>query len=166
MLGRRIAARQPPPTCIPELRRALLDEWCNIPQDQIDNLILSMPRRYVVGSVACPPRKPKVASLILAKVDRFPGCENRRHVCHMIMCHVRDPLRINLAMLNGRGDELVVGVVESWVRVLVPLKTQYAEKMMHVKSILAQNSLIDVRYQLACRPCNLTEIQNCEIHRL
>ncbi|GFY09665.1 cytochrome P450 302a1, mitochondrial [Trichonephila clavipes] len=45
MLGRRIAARQPPPTCLPELRRALLDEWCNIPQDQIDNLILSMLRR-------------------------------------------------------------------------------------------------------------------------
>ncbi|GFT14993.1 transposable element Tcb2 transposase [Trichonephila clavipes] len=45
MLGRRISARQPPPTCLPELRRALLDEWCNIPQDQIDNLILSMPRR-------------------------------------------------------------------------------------------------------------------------
>ncbi|GBL85940.1 hypothetical protein AVEN_63246-1 [Araneus ventricosus] len=45
MLGRRIAARQPPPTCLPELRRALLDEWCNIPQDQIDNLILSMSRR-------------------------------------------------------------------------------------------------------------------------
>ncbi|GFX09882.1 transposable element Tcb2 transposase [Trichonephila clavipes] len=45
MLGRRIAARQTPPTCLPELRRALLDEWCNIPQDQIDNLILSMPRR-------------------------------------------------------------------------------------------------------------------------
>ncbi|GFX23210.1 DDE_3 domain-containing protein [Trichonephila clavipes] len=45
ILGRRIAARQPLPTCLPELRRALLDEWCNIPQDQIDNLILSMPRR-------------------------------------------------------------------------------------------------------------------------
>ncbi|GFX27083.1 transposable element Tc3 transposase [Trichonephila clavipes] len=45
MLGRLIAARQTPPTCLPELRRALLDEWCNIPQDQIDNLILSMPRR-------------------------------------------------------------------------------------------------------------------------
>ncbi|GFT35483.1 transposable element Tc1 transposase [Trichonephila clavipes] len=44
MLGRRIAAHQPPPTCLPELRRALLDEWCNIPQDQIDNLILNMPR--------------------------------------------------------------------------------------------------------------------------
>ncbi|GFX24447.1 transposable element Tcb1 transposase [Trichonephila clavipes] len=29
-LGRRIAARQPNPTCLPELRRALLDEWCNI----------------------------------------------------------------------------------------------------------------------------------------
>ncbi|GFX46954.1 transposable element Tcb1 transposase [Trichonephila clavipes] len=25
MLGRRIAARQPPPTCLPELRKALLD---------------------------------------------------------------------------------------------------------------------------------------------
>ncbi|GFW81480.1 transposable element Tcb1 transposase [Trichonephila clavipes] len=36
---------QPPPTCLSELRRALLDEWCNIPQDQIDNLILSMHRR-------------------------------------------------------------------------------------------------------------------------
>ncbi|GFY09756.1 transposable element Tcb1 transposase [Trichonephila clavipes] len=45
MLGRRIAARQIPPTCLSELRRALLDEWCNIPHDQIDNLILSMPRR-------------------------------------------------------------------------------------------------------------------------
>ncbi|GFT30025.1 DDE_3 domain-containing protein [Trichonephila clavipes] len=45
MLGRRIAARQPPPTCLPELRTALLDEWCNIPQDQIDHLILSMPMR-------------------------------------------------------------------------------------------------------------------------
>ncbi|GFU28030.1 transposable element Tcb1 transposase [Trichonephila clavipes] len=48
MLGRRIAARQPPPTCLPELRRALLDEWCNIPQDQIDNLILSMHRRFLI----------------------------------------------------------------------------------------------------------------------
>ncbi|GFU59022.1 uncharacterized protein TNCV_794331 [Trichonephila clavipes] len=45
MLGRRIAARQPPPACLPELQRALIDEWCNIPQDQIDNLLLSMPRR-------------------------------------------------------------------------------------------------------------------------
>ncbi|GFU42144.1 transposable element Tcb1 transposase [Trichonephila clavipes] len=48
MLGRRIAAHQPPPTCLPELRRALLDEWCNMPQDQIDNLILSLPRRCKV----------------------------------------------------------------------------------------------------------------------
>ncbi|GFV60673.1 uncharacterized protein TNCV_4180091 [Trichonephila clavipes] len=42
ILGRRIAARQPPPTCLPELQRAFLDERCNITQDQIDNLILSM----------------------------------------------------------------------------------------------------------------------------
>ncbi|GFY34177.1 polypeptide N-acetylgalactosaminyltransferase 13 [Trichonephila clavipes] len=47
MLRRRIAARRPPPTCLPELRRTLLDDWCNIPQDQIDNLILSMPKRFV-----------------------------------------------------------------------------------------------------------------------
>ncbi|GFU96828.1 transposable element Tcb2 transposase [Trichonephila clavipes] len=45
MLGRRIAVRQLPPTCLPELRRALFDEWCNIPQDKIDNLILTMRRR-------------------------------------------------------------------------------------------------------------------------
>ncbi|GFY25175.1 transposable element Tc3 transposase [Trichonephila clavipes] len=51
MLGRRIAARQSPPTCLPELRRALLDEWCNIPQDQIDKLILSMPRRYFLCGI-------------------------------------------------------------------------------------------------------------------
>ncbi|GFW39907.1 uncharacterized protein TNCV_5115901 [Trichonephila clavipes] len=41
----RIADPQPRPTCLPELRRALLDEWCNIPQNHIDNLILNMPRR-------------------------------------------------------------------------------------------------------------------------
>ncbi|GFW73546.1 DDE_3 domain-containing protein [Trichonephila clavipes] len=41
ILGRRIAARQPPPTCLTELRRALSDEWWNIPQDQLDNLYLA-----------------------------------------------------------------------------------------------------------------------------
>ncbi|GFX93512.1 transposable element Tc3 transposase [Trichonephila clavipes] len=46
MLDRRIATRQLPPTCLTELWRALLDEWCNIPQDQIDNLILSLSLRY------------------------------------------------------------------------------------------------------------------------
>ncbi|GFX59937.1 metabotropic glutamate receptor 3 [Trichonephila clavipes] len=50
MFGRRIAARQPPPTSLPELRRAMLDEWCNIPQDQINNLILSMPRRCIINT--------------------------------------------------------------------------------------------------------------------
>ncbi|GFU34107.1 DDE_3 domain-containing protein [Trichonephila clavipes] len=28
VLGRRIAAHQTSPTCLPELRRTLLDEWC------------------------------------------------------------------------------------------------------------------------------------------
>ncbi|GFV40066.1 transposable element Tcb2 transposase [Trichonephila clavipes] len=45
MPGRRIGARQPPPTFLPELWSALLGECCNIPQDEIDNLILSKPRR-------------------------------------------------------------------------------------------------------------------------
>ncbi|GFW30822.1 fatty acid synthase [Trichonephila clavipes] len=45
--GRRLGDRQLPPICLPELRRALLDEWCNIPEDQIDNLIFSMSRHYV-----------------------------------------------------------------------------------------------------------------------
>ncbi|GFW87757.1 transposable element Tcb2 transposase [Trichonephila clavipes] len=45
MLGQRISVLKPPPTCLPELRRILLDEWCNSPQDQIDNLMLSTPRR-------------------------------------------------------------------------------------------------------------------------
>ncbi|GFX94530.1 transposable element Tcb1 transposase [Trichonephila clavipes] len=55
MLGRKIAARQPPNTCLPELRRVLLDEWCNIPQDPIDNLKLSMPRRCT-ACIASPGR--------------------------------------------------------------------------------------------------------------
>ncbi|GFV20854.1 transposable element Tcb2 transposase [Trichonephila clavipes] len=55
MLCRRIIARQPLPTCLPELRRALLDEWCDIPQDQIDNLILSMPWRCT-ACIASPGR--------------------------------------------------------------------------------------------------------------
>ncbi|GFX63860.1 transposable element Tcb1 transposase [Trichonephila clavipes] len=33
MLGRQIVARQPPTTCLPELRRALLDEWCRSRSD-------------------------------------------------------------------------------------------------------------------------------------
>ncbi|GFX39549.1 DDE_3 domain-containing protein [Trichonephila clavipes] len=45
MFSLRVAVRQQPPTCLPKLWRALLDEWCNIPQDHIDNLIFSMPRR-------------------------------------------------------------------------------------------------------------------------
>ncbi|GFT33906.1 transposable element Tc3 transposase [Trichonephila clavipes] len=63
ILGRRIAAHQPPPICLPELRRALVDEWCNIPQDQIDNLILSLPRRYI--DLTKPPRARKISILYM-----------------------------------------------------------------------------------------------------
>ncbi|GFY14918.1 transposable element Tcb2 transposase [Trichonephila clavipes] len=50
MLGRQISPSKPPPTCLSELWRALLDEWCNVPQTQIDNLILSMLRLYLSAS--------------------------------------------------------------------------------------------------------------------
>ncbi|GFV93905.1 transposable element Tcb1 transposase [Trichonephila clavipes] len=69
MLGRRIVARQPRPTCLPELRSALLDEWCNISQDQIDNLILSMPRRWSTTS----PVNPRVVAQRLS-------CEENREM--------------------------------------------------------------------------------------
>ncbi|GFU62477.1 transposable element Tcb1 transposase [Trichonephila clavipes] len=45
ILDKQIVAHQPLPTCLPKLRKALLDEWCNIPQDQIVNSILNIPRR-------------------------------------------------------------------------------------------------------------------------
>ncbi|GFU51492.1 transposable element Tcb2 transposase [Trichonephila clavipes] len=45
MLGQRVVARQPLPTRLLELQRALPDEWCSIPPDQLCNFILSMPRR-------------------------------------------------------------------------------------------------------------------------
>ncbi|GFU65295.1 transposable element Tcb2 transposase [Trichonephila clavipes] len=64
ILGRRIAAREPPSTCLPEIRTALLDEWCNISQDQKDNLILRMPRhcKKLLGAVT---------------TRRYPRTENR-----------------------------------------------------------------------------------------
>ncbi|GFV84082.1 uncharacterized protein TNCV_3037441 [Trichonephila clavipes] len=56
-----------PPIYLPELRRALLDEWCNIPQDQIDNLILSMPRRCS-----------RAAAAMAAGYSRVPAVSARR----------------------------------------------------------------------------------------
>ncbi|GFV82836.1 uncharacterized protein TNCV_4148041 [Trichonephila clavipes] len=70
MLGRRIGARQPPLTCLPELRRALLDEWCNIPQDQIDNLIPRMPRRCK-ACIASSGRHTLVLTIILTMLYYF-----------------------------------------------------------------------------------------------
>ena len=45
MLSRRVTAHQPAPIRIEELRSSLLAEWCILSQDQLDNLILSTPRR-------------------------------------------------------------------------------------------------------------------------
>ncbi|GFT65192.1 transposable element Tcb2 transposase [Trichonephila clavipes] len=71
MRGLQMAARQPPPTCLPELRRALLDEWCNIPQDHIDNLILSMPRRcfYNLQATIRNGQRCSAAKAYLAPID-------------------------------------------------------------------------------------------------
>ncbi|GFX77691.1 polypeptide N-acetylgalactosaminyltransferase 13 [Trichonephila clavipes] len=81
MFGRQIAARQPPPTCLQELRRALLDEWCNIPQGQIDNLILSMPRRSQSAPPAHYSRK-KTTQLIGSKeTTRLSSMRKTTHLC-------------------------------------------------------------------------------------
>ncbi|GFV10070.1 transposable element Tcb2 transposase [Trichonephila clavipes] len=45
LLGRRLAARTLPPVTIRELRLVLQDEWAAMPQQLIDNIILSMGRR-------------------------------------------------------------------------------------------------------------------------
>ncbi|GFV63122.1 transposable element Tcb1 transposase [Trichonephila clavipes] len=43
----RVATRESPATGLPEFRKALIDEWYNIPQDHVDNLILNMPRLFM-----------------------------------------------------------------------------------------------------------------------
>lgn len=37
--------RQPPPQTVPEIREVVIQEWDRLPQEMLDNLILSMPRR-------------------------------------------------------------------------------------------------------------------------
>lgn len=44
-LGRRVAARNYPPTSKNTLISALTEEWANIPQQMLDNVVQSMPRR-------------------------------------------------------------------------------------------------------------------------
>ena len=44
-LGRRLAARPQPPATIPQLRLALQQDWAAIPQELLNNLVLSMGRR-------------------------------------------------------------------------------------------------------------------------
>lgn len=44
-LGKQVKQRDPTPTNIGDLKRVLEEEWNRIPQDFIDNLIKSMPRR-------------------------------------------------------------------------------------------------------------------------
>ncbi|GFS92788.1 hypothetical protein TNCV_1161871 [Trichonephila clavipes] len=58
----------------PVYRREFLDEWCNIPQDQIDNLILSMSRRRYNHHKITPvsPRNSERAKRILTYDTVFP----------------------------------------------------------------------------------------------
>lgn len=41
-LGRQVAARHPPPTSLPELYTALIEERAGLPRTQLDNLAISM----------------------------------------------------------------------------------------------------------------------------
>ncbi|CAK1601121.1 unnamed protein product [Parnassius mnemosyne] len=45
LLKRRVKSRMPPPNNLNELGNALLEEWERLPQEIIDNIICSMPRR-------------------------------------------------------------------------------------------------------------------------
>lgn len=45
LLKRSVKSRMPPPNNLNELRNALLEEWQRLPQETIDNIIRSMPRR-------------------------------------------------------------------------------------------------------------------------
>lgn len=44
-LKRSVWNRQPPPQTVAEIRAAAIEEWDRLPQEMLDNLILSMPRR-------------------------------------------------------------------------------------------------------------------------
>ena len=44
-LGRRVRARVPPPRDVAQLRRALVQEWNNMPQQRVTNIVSSMRRR-------------------------------------------------------------------------------------------------------------------------
>ncbi|GFX47198.1 DDE_3 domain-containing protein [Trichonephila clavipes] len=100
MLGRRIAARQPPPTCLLELRRAMLDEWCNIPQDLIDNLILSMTRRSM------PRKKQQSAFDQVAEFDRGRIVANRD--CRLSFRKIGSRV--------GRNQTTVIQIYDRWIK--------------------------------------------------
>lgn len=51
-LGRRVRSRERPPVTLQEMADALSEEWDNIPQQRITNLISSMPRRLEALRVA------------------------------------------------------------------------------------------------------------------
>ena len=51
-LDRHVRRRLNPPNNVNELLAALLEEWNNIPQADINKLVLSMRRRYQAVSIA------------------------------------------------------------------------------------------------------------------
>ncbi|GFS94460.1 hypothetical protein TNCV_2014791 [Trichonephila clavipes] len=114
----------------PTGRRLSLDIF-NVHRPPIDGLYHKC---QLVGlEIAFPPCKPKVEGWILAGIDKFPGCENHRHACHMIMWHVKNPPSINFALMLsatwGRGSLLVKFLDCGWVVASpspVPLKTRRA----------------------------------------
>ncbi|GFW33352.1 transposable element Tcb1 transposase [Trichonephila clavipes] len=79
-LADKLQLRQPPSTCLPELRRALLDEWCNIPHDQIDNLILSMPR-HCKPCIASSGRHTPIVECSFWKRKKTCFCGSNRERC-------------------------------------------------------------------------------------
>ncbi len=93
-LDRHIQQRFPVPANIQQLRTAIEEEWTNIPQATINNLINSMPRRCVAlreangghtrdRLVFGPSRTPNIVNLLILELTFVVA--SLRHTCVIIM---------------------------------------------------------------------------------
>ncbi|GFW51643.1 uncharacterized protein TNCV_4213191 [Trichonephila clavipes] len=81
-----------------EIRRALLDEWCNIPQDQIDNLILTA----CLGVLELPPIVVVVVSFPKGRKERDNSlCRSISHTKILTVTEGRKVARASDSLTRG-----------------------------------------------------------------
>ncbi|GFX31339.1 transposable element Tc1 transposase [Trichonephila clavipes] len=115
-LGRQVAGRNYPPTNKNTLIRALTEEWDKLPQQLLDNVVQNDAQSPQICKVRCCPRNlNEFLTKCIVDSLRVLKCEEQTLNCSSPSPHFRTPL-------CDRGTELVAGV--SWIRVLVPLRTQ------------------------------------------